>query len=294
MDWGNERALVRRARRLFGAPAFWGRLRTRGLTITRVDADGVHGEWLTPPSPAAGVIMYVHGGGYVACSPATHRPITAALSKLSGLRVFSLDYRLAPEHRFPVAFDDTIAAYEWLLQQPGVDPSRVAISGDSAGGGLALALLSSLAQHGLPMPACAVLGSPWTDLTGSGASGHENDGRCHMFRFANLEDFSHAYLGDNSAGDPRASPLFADLSDLCPILIQVSSTEVLLDDSTRLNTKIRAAGGESRLEVYPDVIHAWQMLDGLVPEARVALTSAVAFISEKIITDRMVAVLTEA
>ncbi len=238
--------------------------------------------------------MYVHGGGYVACSPVTHRPITAALARLSGLRVFSLDYRLAPEHRFPAALDDTIAAYEWLLQQPGVDPSRVAISGDSAGGGLALALLSLLNQRGLPMPACAVLGSPWTDLTGSGASGPENDGRCHMFRFANLEAFSRTYLGDNSPSDPRASPLFADLSGLCPVLIQVSSTEVLLDDSTRVDAKVRAAGGESRLEVYDDVVHAWQMLDGLVPEARVAITGAVAFITEKITTDRMVAVLTEA
>lgn len=225
--------------------------------------------------------------------PSTHRPITAALAKLSNMRVFSLDYRLAPEHRFPAALDDTIAAYRWLLNQPGVEPANIAISGDSAGGGLTLALLSSLRSLGLPMPACAVLGSPWTDLTGSGRSGQENDGRCHMFRFENLEQFSSVYLGDASPGDPRASPLFADLSGLCPLLIQVASTEVLLDDSRGVYRKLIDSGGESTLEVYTDVIHAWQMCDGIVPEARVALTSAVAFINAKVFPDTTVPAITE-
>lgn len=228
--------------------------------------------------------MYVHGGGYVACSPVTHRPITSALAKLSGMRVFSLDYRLAPEHRFPAALDDTIAAYRWLLDQPDVDPARIAICGDSAGGGLTLSLLSSLDDLGLPMPASAVLGSPWTDLTGSGASGRENDGRCHMFRLANLEQFSSVYLGGVPASDTRASPLLADLHGLCPLLIQVASTEVLLDDSRGVYQKVLAAGGEARLEVYADVIHAWQMCDGIVPEARVALGNAVAFITSRVST----------
>lgn len=261
--------------------------------MTPVEDNAVRGEWLSTLSPAKGVIMYVHGGGYLSCSPVTHRPITAALAKLSNMRVFSLDYRLAPEHRFPAALDDTIAGYRWLLRQPGVNASRVAISGDSAGGGLTLALLSSLRDLGLPMPACAILGSPWTDLTGSGASGRENDGRCHMFRFDNLEEFSSVYLGSAPPSDPRASPLFANLAGLCPVLIQVASTEVLLDDSRRVYAGLIAAGGESRLEVYADVIHAWQMCDGILPEARVALSRAVAFITAKISTDLKVAALTE-
>ena len=277
--WGKESALVKRARRLFGSPVLWGNVRAAGLRITPVEG-AVRGEWVEPANAKPGVIMYIHGGGYVSCSPSTHRPITAALAKLSGRRVFSLDYRLAPEHRFPAALDDTIAAYRWLLDECQIASSSLAISGDSAGGGLALALLESLAPLGLPLPACAVLGSPWTDLTGSGASAKGNDGSCHMFRFENLEEFARVYLGDADAADSRASPLFGNLSALPPLLIQVSSTEILLDDSLRIHEGIRNAGGESTLEIYADTLHAWQMLDGLVPESRAALQSATKFIAD--------------
>ncbi|MEO7368680.1 MAG: alpha/beta hydrolase [Gemmatimonadaceae bacterium] len=280
-SWGHEKALVRRARRLFGAPLFWGKLRAIGLNVTAFDDGGVRGEWLEPPDALPGAILYVHGGGYVSCSPETHRPITAALAKLSRRRVFSLDYRLAPEHPFPAAVDDTITAYRWMLATSGIDPALLAVSGDSAGGGLTLALLSALGALGLPQPACAILGSPWTDLTASGASAHGNDGRCHMFRYENLEQFAAIYLDSQPATDTRASPLFADLSGLAPVLIQVGSTEVLLDDATRVDERIRAAGGDSTLEIYADTMHAWQMLDGIVPESRAALSSAARFISER-------------
>jgi acetyl esterase/lipase len=239
----------------------------------------VRGEWIAPENPGEEVILYLHGGGYVSCSPATHRPITTALARLSRRRVFSLDYRLAPEHRYPAALDDAVAAYRWLLAQ-GVHAGMISLAGDSAGGGLVLGLLLRARDMGLPLPACAVCFSPWTDLAGTGASVRLNDGRCAMFRTENTAEFAAAYLGDVSPLDSYASPAFANLGGLPPLLLQVSSTELLLDDSRRVNDKVQEAGGISRLEVYDDVAHCWQMLDGFVPEARRALRSAAAFICE--------------
>lgn len=287
-DWGDEGALVRRARRLFGTPSPFAWLRTRGLNIQTVRDGALRGEWLAPERADdgngdgrkdGGVILYIHGGGYVACSAATHRPITAALARLSRRRVFSLDYRLAPEHPFPAALDDAFAAYQWLLGQ-GIPASEIALAGDSAGGGLVLACLLRVRDAGLPMPACGVCFSPWTDLAGTGESIRSNDGRCAMFRPENTGAFASVYLAGASPRDAYASPVFADLRGLPPVLLQVGSTELLLDDARRVHDKIQAAGGTSRLEVYEDVAHCWQMLDGLVPEARDALRQAGTFICE--------------
>jgi acetyl esterase/lipase len=219
----------------------------------------------------------VHGGGFVACSAGTHRPITAGLARISGRRVFSLDYRLAPEHRFPAALDDVLAAYRWLLEQ-GIPPDSLALAGDSAGGGLVLSTLLRARDVGLPLPACALCFSPWTDLAGSSAESRLNDGRCAMFHPENVVEFASAYLGDISPMDPYASPVFADLGGLPPVLLQVGSTELLLEDARRVHVKIQSAGGISRLEIFDDVFHCWQMLDGLLPEARVALNQAAEFI----------------
>lgn len=277
-NWGaDERAVVRRARRLFGTPPPLQWLRTRGLRVEPVGRDGVSGEWLTHEGRGRGVLLYMHGGGYVSCSAATHRPITAALARLTGLRVFSLEYRLAPEHRFPAALDDALDAYRWLLGQ-GLDGEEIALAGDSAGGGLVLSTLLRARDAGLQSPACAVCFSPWTDMTGAGASVSANDGRCAMFRTASIGQFAPAYLGGASPRDPYASPVFADLRGLPPLLLQVGSTELLLDDSVRVHEKILAGGGASRLEVYEDVPHCWQMLDGFVPEARASLAQAAEFI----------------
>jgi len=278
-DWGDERALTRRARILFGAPAGYRSLRARGVRRDRVRDGSVHGEWLTPRDPGAGVILYVHGGGFVACSPATHRPISAALARLSRRRVLSLDYRRAPEHRFPAAVDDVFAAYRWLLLSGIADPTRIAVAGDSAGGGLALALVLQARAAGLPLPACVVGFSPWTDLAGESPSVRTNDGRCVMFRTENIAQFAAVYLGGASPLEPSASPVYADLSRVPPLLLQVGSTELLLDDARRVHERVRASGGESRLEVYDDVLHCWHMLDGFVPEARTALRRAAAFIA---------------
>jgi monoterpene epsilon-lactone hydrolase len=276
--WGkDERAVARRARRLFGALPVYQWLRTRGLQVSLVRDQGVRGEWVALKEPSEGVILYLHGGGYVSCSAQTHRPITAALARLTGQRVFSLDYRTAPEHRYPAALDDAVAGYRWLLGQ-GLSASAISFAGDSAGGGLVLGLLLRAREEGLPLPLCGVCFSAWTDLAGTLPSVRFNDGRCDMFRTENIAEFAAAYLGGNSSLDSYASPAHADLRGLPPLLLQVGSTELLLDDPRRVNEKIHAAGGVSRLEIYDDVFHCWQMMDGIVPEARLALRQAADFI----------------
>jgi monoterpene epsilon-lactone hydrolase len=216
---GDERSVARRARLLFGTPTPLRWARIRGVRAVKVHEGGARGEWIVPAraggdEAGARVVLYLHGGGYVSCSPSTHRPITAALARLTGSRVFAPDYRLAPEHRYPAALDDALAAYRWLLGE-GVAPAFISIAGDSAGGGLALAVLLRARDEGLPMPAAAVCFSPWTDLAGTGRSVRANDGRCAMFRTPNFKEFAPAYLGAASPFDPYASPAHA--ADLpCP------------------------------------------------------------------------------
>lgn len=277
-QWGrNEEATARRARRLFGAPPAFQWLQTRGLGLEPVSVGNIRGEWIVPRNHNEAVILYVHGGGFVSCSPAKYRPVTAALARSASMRVFSLDYRIAPEHRFPAALDDAVASYEWLLAQ-GIRASRIALAGDSAGGGLVLSLLVRARNEGLPLPACAVCSSPWTDLAGTGGSLRSNDGLCATFRPENIPEFAAVYLGGANAVDPYASPVYADLGGLPPVLLQIGSNELLLDDSLRVHEKIKAAQGQSELRIYNDVAHGWQMLAGLVPEAADAVRHAAEFI----------------
>ena len=275
-DWGEERRLARRARRLFGTPKVYADWVARDLTVTPAQGE-VRGEWLSVNDPAPGVIVYVHGGGYVSCSSQTHRPLTAALARLSRRRVFSVDYRRAPEHPFPAAFDDVCAAYRWLLDS-GHEPSTLALAGESAGGGLILALGLHAKSAGWPGPACMVAMSPWTDLQATGQSLESNDGRCAMFRTPNCAAFASVYLAGARADDVRASPLYGPWQDMSPTLLQVGSTELLLDDARRVHDRIQAAGGASWLTVYDDVPHGWQLLTPFVPEARAAVREAVEFI----------------
>jgi acetyl esterase/lipase len=280
-SWGDERQLVRRARRSFGVPRLVQRLATRGLEVRRVETEIVRGEWLTPEAAAHGVVLYIHGGGFVGSSAAGHRPVAAGLARLGNFRVFNLDYRLAPEHRFPAALDDVVAAYEWLLAQK-IQPTQIALAGDSAGGGLVLSAFLKLRADGLRLPACGVCFSPWADLAVTGESFTSNDKRCVMFHTENIGDFAAVYLGGASALDPLASPVFGEFDDLPPVLLQVGSTELLLDDARRVHEKIQKAGGASCLEIYDDVMHCWQMSERFIPEARRSLEKAAAFIRENI------------
>ena len=283
-DWGDSERLARRARRVFGVPGAMSGFWTHGLEVRRIDvrgADGhaIRGEWLIPPDADPGSLLYVHGGGFVSCSAATHRPITASLARLMRRRVFSLDYRLAPEHPFPAAADDAFAAYRWLADQGGA-AHPLLVAGDSAGGGLVLTTLVRARDARLRLPSRAVCFSPWADLSGAGASLTANDGECAMFRRQNIAAFANVYLRGARADDPRASPAFADLSGLPPVLIQVGDSELLLDDARTVHEKIRRTGGSSRLEVFEGVFHGWQMLTGFLPEARVALRQAAEFLGE--------------
>jgi acetyl esterase/lipase len=275
---GDPPAVVRRARRVFGIPNFMGFLYSRHVEIQVNDAP-VRGEWLVPDDIefAEHVLLYMHGGGYVSCSPQTHRPVTTTLARMINCRVFSLDYRLAPEHPFPAAVDDATAAYLWLLKN-GVPAKQIALAGDSAGGGLLLATMLRLRGLGKPLPACAVCLSPWVDLTGFGK--YRNNDSCSMFKPDDVTTFAKVYLHGASAELPEASPVLGDLSGLPPLLIQVSSTELLYTDSARLHEKAAACGVSSTLRVYPALPHVWQILVGAVPEARIALKEIAAFVKK--------------
>jgi len=276
-DWGAEAALVARARRVLGAPRAYGYLATVGLSRRSVRTRAVRGEWLVPRRPRRGVVLYVHGGGFVSCSAATHRPITAALARLARRPVFGADYRLAPEARLPTAHEDVADTYRYLLDA-GIPASEIALVGDSAGGNLVLSLAVQLRDRGEPAPACVVAFSPWTDLRGRSSSMGGDDDRCAMFHPGNRHDFAAAALGRGDPDSALVSPVHAALHDLPPVLLHVGSTELLLDDATRVHDAIRRSGGACTLHVFDDVPHGWQMLHPWMPEATTSLRETVSFI----------------
>ncbi|MDH0341289.1 alpha/beta hydrolase [Chromobacterium haemolyticum] len=254
----------------------------RGWRVRKLDAQALRGEWIEPEAAerreATGrVILYLHGGGYCFCSPVTHRGVAAALAREADARAFSLDYRLAPEHPFPAAVDDALAAYQALLDE-GVAADRIVIAGDSSGGGLALALLLSLRDAGAPLPAGAVLFSPWTDLAATGASLEANDASDVMLTAVAVRNFSRYYLGDAAADHPIASPLYGDYAGLPDLFIQASDTEVLLDDAARVARKASAAGVAVDFKVWRRLPHAWATLAPMLPEARAAIKEAGGFV----------------
>ncbi len=252
----------------------------RDVTYRTATVGGIGGEWVVRPGLAedAPVLLYLHGGGYFACSPQTHRPITGSFAR-AGLRVFVPDYRLAPEHPYPAAVEDAQAVWAGLLDL-GYAAGNIAVAGDSAGGGLALALMLALRDAHHAMPAAGVLFSPWTDLAATGASIKTNAKREAMFDVDNSQDGAAFYLGGRDPCTPGISPLYADLHGLPPLLIHVGDREVLRDDATRVAAKARAAGVSVEERVWPVVPHVWQMAL-FVPEARESLARAAAFVKEK-------------
>ena len=273
-----EAALVDFTRRRFNPPNWIVSMHSSGMKIDRVDSP-VKGEWISNPKAAATnrIIYYLHGGGYISGSAKTGRPLTAPLARQMGVRIFTIDYRLAPEHRFPAGLDDVVAGYRWLLAN-GIQPGNISVMGDSAGGGLTLALAMKLRDSGMPLPACLVCLSPWTDMTGNSASIKVNAERDPMFVAEDCLRYSSAYLGEHSRLDPLASPLLGDVADLPPMLIQVGRDEVLLDDARSLDEKVRAAGGSSQLHVYDAVPHGWHFGAPFVPETNEALREIAEFI----------------
>lgn len=246
--------------------------------VEPVNAGQVRGEWVRASAQPQTTIYYLHGGGYVACSPATHRSFTATLGRVAAAQVFALDYRLAPEHRFPAAVEDAVSGYCWLLAQ-GIAPQEIVIGGDSAGGGLTVATLVALRNAGVPLPRAAFCLSPWADLGATGGSLDAND-RCDpMFRGAAIRQCAPIYLGQAAADDPLASPIHADLRGLPPLLIYVSDTEVLLDDALRLAERARQCDVKVDLRVGEKLPHVWPVMIALrLPEARQAIAEIAQFI----------------
>lgn len=245
-----------------------------GVAVEAADLGGLRAEWHIPAGLAGErrTILYFHGGGYVMGSPVSHRHITGRLALAAQARILSVDYALAPEHPFPAAVKDGVKAYRWLLDQ-GQAPHLIAIAGDSAGGGLTMATLLAARDEGLPMPAAASLISPWSDLTcgtGTYVSRAEAD---PMITPDGIRELAAIYLAGADPRDPLASPNFADLKGLPPMLIQVGDDEVLLDDSLHLAARAREAGIEVRLDVAPGMIHVWHAFYQMLPEGEAAIVS---------------------
>jgi acetyl esterase/lipase len=209
----------------------------------------------------------------------THRDLMGRVSRAAGARVLGLDYRLAPEHPFPAAVDDSLAAYRWMLQQD-LRPSRIAVAGDSAGGGLVIAALVAIRDAGLPMPGAGVCLSPWVDLEGIGESMKTREKADPVVRRDMLTQMAAAYLGGKNARTPLAAPLYAELKGLPPLLIQVGDAETLLDDSNRLAQRARAAGVQVKLEVWPEMIHVFQLFAGFLPEGQQAVEGIGQYLSQ--------------
>jgi acetyl esterase/lipase len=247
----------------------------------KLSAGGVQAEWFRRIDAAEGpVILYLHGGGYGLGSLDTHRDLIARICRASRASALALEYRLAPEHPFPAQLDDALAAYRWLLQQ-GTDPRKIVVAGDSAGGGLTLALLVKLRDSGDLLPAAAVCLSPWVDLEGLGDSVDKNDRYDYISRRA-LAQYRKRFVDDDNVRNPLAAPLYADLRRLPPLLVQVGSAEALLDDSRRIVDRAHSAGVDVTFRVWEDMIHVWQLFAFMVPQGSAAIDEIGAFIRERV------------
>ena len=253
-----------------------------GTTHGAADAAGVPGEWVEAPGAARDrVFLFLHGGGYYRGSAASSRATAARIAAACGARVFSIDYRLAPEHPFPAAVEDAHTAYHWLLDQ-GIGANRIAVGGISAGGGLTLALLLKLKQAGAPLPAAAIPISAWTDLTQSGESFVSKADIDPAISKDYLDRMAGYYLAGVDPRTPLASPLCGALDGLPPLLIQVGTAETLLDDSRRFADRARSAGVDVTYEAWDDMIHGWHGNGDVLPEANEAIAAIGAFFKRKV------------
>lgn len=248
------------------------------VVLEPVSAGGVPAEWSRTPGAAGdAALLYLHGGGYVIGSIASHRHLASELGRAAGVPSLAIDYRMAPENPFPAAVDDALAAYRWLLAQ-GIAPGRIAVAGDSAGGGLTVALLVAIKEAGLPQPACAVPISPWVDMAATGGTMESKAASDPMVQKQALLDWAGLYLGSHPATTPLAAPIHADLSGLAPLLIQVGSEETLLDDAIVLAARAGHAQVPVTLEIAPEMIHVWHFFHPMLGEARRAIADAGNFI----------------
>jgi acetyl esterase/lipase len=249
-----------------------------GTRCQPVDGVGVPAEWLEGPgADRERVLLYLHGGGYVIGSIATHRGLASRIARAAGIRALIIDYRLAPEHPFPAAVDDATAAYRFLLDQ-GIVPERIAIGGDSAGGGLTFATLVALREGRTPLPAAAIALSPWVDLEGTGETMKTKAEVDPLTDSEGLRKMARLYLNGADPRTPTASPLHADLSELPPTYVQVGTAEILLDDAIRIAERAYQEGVAIELEPFEDLIHVFQAFAPFVPEALDAIEKLGAFV----------------
>ena len=254
-----------------------------GVVVQPVKIDGLpeglNAEWLVPAgAPATPVIFYTHGGGYISGSCSDHRALVGKLAKGAGMRLLLFEYRLAPEHPFPAAVEDTLTAYRWLLAQ-GFEARNIVIAGESAGGGLALAALLAFKDTGLPLPAAGVVMSAMTDLTMSGESHRTRVKQC-LSPLGMAEICCNVYMGDNDPKHPWISPLFGDLRGLPPLMVVAGDYEIYRDDAMLFAEKAKAAGVETTLRIGPEMVHVFPLLAPFFPEATAQLEEICAFINK--------------
>ncbi len=249
-----------------------------GMRVEHISVKNVPAEWLSPAfADTKGVLLYLHGGAYLLGSPQSHRDLVARLSAAAGLPALLIDYRLAPEHVFPAALDDALTAYQWLLEQ-GYPADQIALAGDSAGGGLTLALLQTVRDRHLPQPAGAALFSPWSDLAGTVKSRRAQEAVDPIFSANTINALAHFSAGAEDLGNPLLSPLYADFRGFPPLRIDVGRDEVLLDDSLLVAEHARAADVPVELTVWDDLWHVFQQFAAILPEGRQSLEQMGSFL----------------
>src|SRR6266849_2635792 len=240
----------------------------RDVAVEPVTANGVRAEWTsTPQDDRDAALLYLHGGGYVIGSLDSHRHLVSEAGRAAKARALALDYRLAPEQPFPAAVDDAVSGYRYLLSR-GISPGRIAIAGDSAGGGLVVAAMLAIREAGLAQPACGWCISPWVDMEGIGETMSTKEAADPMVQRAGLLDMAGLYLGGADPRSPLAAPIYADLTGLAPLLIQVGAAETLLDDAIRLAKVAGAADVRVDLQIWPEMIHVWHLFH---PELKAGL-----------------------
>jgi monoterpene epsilon-lactone hydrolase len=250
----------------------------RDVTVEPVSANGVRAEWTsTPQDDRDAALLYVHGGGYVIGSLDSHRHLVSEAGRAAKAWALALEYRLAPEHPFPAAVEDAVSGYRYLLSR-GIRPGRIAISGDSAGGGLVVAAMLAIRDAGLAQPACGWCISPWVDMEGIGETMSTKEAADPMVQRAPLLDMAKLYLGGAGARSPLAAPIYADLTGLAPLLIQVGAAETLLDDAIRLAKVAGAADVRVDLQVWPEMVHVWHIFHPELKAGRRAIEQGGAFV----------------
>ncbi|MEE4746422.1 alpha/beta hydrolase [Pseudomonas alliivorans] len=249
-----------------------------GVRFEAVDMGGVPGTLVTPDEiKTDAVVMYIHGGAYIVGRPDGYHGIGGNYAKMLGARVYMPDYRLAPEHTFPASIDDTLRAYEWLLEQK-IPANRIAFSGESAGGAMVVSVMVAAKSRGLPLPAVGSSISPWANLEHTGASMSNREGLDPLNAKSVLDILARTFLGDTLANHPLASPVFADVTGLPPILVQIGENELMLSDAMRLATHLADNRVRVNLEVWPAMFHAWHFYAAILLEGQQAMESSVRFI----------------